>query len=304
MWNMFKKNRSKSNELRMLNALNPRMNFTGKEKQYHFHLEKGYEGEIIFDVMLDRLENENLILSDLLFEVNNTMFQIDSLLITRDTLFLFEVKNYEGDYYYDSDLFKTMAGTEIKDPLLQLKKSESLLRQMVKNLGFHFTLEAYIIFINPEFALFQAPLNQPIILPNQLNRFMKKLNNKPSKLDSQHTRLAEKLMTLHKTDSGFSRVPKYEYEQLQKGIICPSCKEVYTEYKQKKFTCVHCHAKESIENALMRTVEEYRLLSPERKITTSAIYEWCNRVLPAKMIRRLLTNNLHSIGEFNTRYYH
>jgi hypothetical protein len=132
---------------------------------------------------------------------------------------------------------------------------------------------------------------------------MKKLNTKPSKLNSQHTRLAEKLLSLHITDSRFSRVPKYEYGLLRKGVFCPDCKEIYTEYKQKKFTCTHCHSKESVEDALMRTVEEYRLLFPERKITTTAIYEWCNPVLPAKMIRRLLTNNLQSIGEFNTRYY-
>lgn len=300
---MFKNNRSKSNELRMLDALSPRVEFTEKEKQYHLYLEKGYEGEILFDAMLDQLENENFILRDLLFEVNNTTFQIDSLLITQDTVLLFDVKNYEGDYYYDGELFKTMAGTEVKDPLLQLKRSESLLRQMLKRLGFHFILEAYIIFINPEFSLFQAPLNQPIILPNQLNRFIKKLSNKPSKLNNSHTRLADKLLSLHITDSRFTRVPKYEYELLRKGVFCPSCKEVYTQYKQKKFTCAHCQYQENVEEALMRTVEEYRLLFPERKITTRAIYEWCNQVLPAKMIRRLLTNNLHSIGEFNTRFY-
>lgn len=50
--------------------------------------------------MLNQLANANLILSDLLFEVNNTMFQIDSLLIKRDTLFLFEfeLNEMEADH--------------------------------------------------------------------------------------------------------------------------------------------------------------------------------------------------------------
>ena len=60
-------------------------------------------------------------------------------------------------------------------------------------------MEAHLVFINPEFALYQTPLDQPIILPNQLNRFMKKLNKTTSKLTSKHTQLAEKLISLHQT---------------------------------------------------------------------------------------------------------
>ena len=36
-------------------------------------------------------------------KINNTTFQIDTLIIISETIYFFEVKNYEGDYYYESD---------------------------------------------------------------------------------------------------------------------------------------------------------------------------------------------------------
>jgi hypothetical protein len=119
----------------------------------------------------------------------NTKFQIDTAIIFQETINLFEVKNYEGDYFYNTDKFYTISEKEIQDPLDQLKRCEFLLRQLLQNLGFN--IKGWIIFINPEFTLYQSPQNTPIIFPTQLNRFMKKLNSKSSKLNKEHKKLAK-----------------------------------------------------------------------------------------------------------------
>jgi hypothetical protein len=172
-------------ELKLLRYLNKRKNLSSKEKLHYLNLEKGYEGESKVAAWLKNLTSEWIILYDLLLENNNSLFQIDTLLISQNTIYLFEVKNYEGDFFIKADNWYTKSGNEIKNPLLQLKRSVSLLRRLLQDYNISFSIEAYVIFINPEFTLFQASLNLPIILPTQLNRFMKNLNMNSSTLNEK-----------------------------------------------------------------------------------------------------------------------
>src|SRR5213080_1336025 len=94
------KERYESEELKLLRYLNLRMSLPAKEAQYCSNLEKGFEGECKFDQVLEALPDGWQALKDLLYEQNNTFFQIDILLIAHDdTLFLYDVKNFDGDYY-------------------------------------------------------------------------------------------------------------------------------------------------------------------------------------------------------------
>ncbi|MFO1445210.1 NERD domain-containing protein [Bacillus sp. Bva_UNVM-123] len=170
---MFMKHRTESRELIILRSLHVRMELSSKEKQYYINLEKGYEGEKKFDELLMKLPIEWVILNDLLFEMNNSEFQIDSLLFSRNTFHLFEIKNYCGDFYIDGNKWYSTSGTEIKNPLNQLQRSESLLNNLLKELRIHAPIVPHLVFINPEFTLYQAPLNTCIIFPTQIDRLMK-----------------------------------------------------------------------------------------------------------------------------------
>ncbi|NKE07929.1 nuclease-related domain-containing protein [Mesobacillus selenatarsenatis] len=300
---MILKTRYEPDELKIMNLLEPRMNFTEKEKQRHYRLRKGYEGEVKYDRWMKSLEIQNLTLNDLLLEASNTTFQIDSSVITQNKLLLFEVKDFEGEYYYEDERLKIIYGEEIKDPLLQLKRNTSLFRQLLASLGFHLEIESYVLFINPEFTLYQAPKNSPIILPSQLNRFMKKLNKRQSKLNNIHQKIADKLLELHTVDNPYKRLPKYEYEQLKKGIVCGECHSFVDLIVKREFVCSHCGSTEKIDTAVLRSVADIKLLFPDKKVTTALIHEWCNGVVSLKSVRRILLANLEPSGERNTRYF-
>jgi hypothetical protein len=300
---MILKERTKPEELVILQALQPRMELEEKDAQYLWTLEKGYEGEVQFDHWFTNHRVESLIINDLLLEVNGTLFQIDSFVITQDRLHLFEVKNLEGDYYLDGDKFKTAAGKETKNPLHQLSRAESLLKQLLKEIGFYIPLEPHLVFINPEFALLQAPLKSPIILPNQLNRFMNNMNRVSSKLGNKHTKLAEALLSLHITKSPYSKVPGYDFDRLRKGVICGGCGGFCEIHSKSKFICSHCDHTGDIDTAVVRTVKEFQLLFPGFKVTTQTIFDWSGGILSKKTLRRILKDNLTYIGDFNRRYY-
>ncbi|OLO42343.1 hypothetical protein BTR23_03755 [Alkalihalophilus pseudofirmus] len=301
---LFLKPREVSKELKLLRYIKNRMPLSIKEANFYNNLEKGFEGEQKFDKWLELLSCDCLILNDLLFECNNTVFQIDSLLISPETIYLFEVKNYEGDYYIEAKRwYKVGKKIEKKDPLLQLKRSETLLHQILEELRFNTSIESYLIFINPHFYLYQAPLNLPIVFLGQLNRFMNKLNSSSSKLKDSHLQLAQQLILRHLQESPYERKLQYNYEQLKKGVICPSCYSFIINCNEQQLECDACGCNEVVTAAILRSIEEYRALFPERKITTNAIYEWCSSIRSKRTIQRILSTNYKHIGHGKSAHY-
>lgn len=53
------------------------MKLTEDEKWYYLNQEKGYEGEVQFDLLTEKLQPNCLILNDLQLENNKSSFQID-----------------------------------------------------------------------------------------------------------------------------------------------------------------------------------------------------------------------------------
>ena len=297
------KSRIKPKELLILEQLHKRLKLPNQFKQYYFSLKKGYEGEIIFDSLTEKLQCECLILNDLLLEVNNTTFQIDSLIIAQGNVLFYEIKNYDGDYYYEKDKLYKKPKFEIINPLDQLSRSSSLLRQLLLSLGYNLPIESFVVFINPNFTMYQAPIEKPIIFPTQLNHYLGNLDSSNSKLTVKHKKLAEQLVKLHKTNSSYSHLPSYDYEQLRKGIICNNCHSFSVSVNKRHCVCTDCGQAEPVAKAVLRTVSEFKLLFPDRKITTNIIHDWCKVIRRKERIRKILKTRYKIVGVRQWAYY-
>lgn len=110
---------------------------------------------------------------------------------------------------------------------------------------------------------------------------MNKLNKKSGKLKDRHYKLVKKLVSLHLTKSPFTRFSDYTYEQLEKGIACRCGHSFMSVYNRDTLECKQCDRNENVEAAVMRNVEEFKLLFPDRRITTNGMYDWC-KVLTSK----------------------
>ncbi|MBB6447087.1 nuclease-related domain-containing protein [Bacillus benzoevorans] len=301
---MILKERTESEELLVMRSLNARMELTEKERFHYQNIEKGYEGELQFDLLAQDLVEERYIINDILLEVNNSYFQIDSLIISQGVIHLLDIKNFQGDCFFELDkLYSVKTSREFKNPIIQLQRSATLFRQLLQNLKQNYLVEASVIFINPEFTLYQAPLDQPIILPTRLNSFMMEFNNTSSKLNDGHNKLAQSLISLHQPKNPFSKIPDYHYDQLQKGIYCCKCRSFLVFIKNFDVVCKNCGEHERLEQAILRGVEEFKLLFPERKITTPDIYEWCRLDLSKKTIFRILKKHFTAVGIRRHTYY-
>lgn len=301
---MLLKARTEPRELIALRHLNRRMALTSQDKFQLWKMEKGFTGEVIFDRMTENLAEERYIMDDLLLKVNNSLVQLDKVIIAQDGVYLIDIKYHEGDYYLEGDkLYAIRSNREYKNPIIQLTRSETLFRQLLQNLKMNHLVRATVIFNNPEFTLYQAPMDQPIILPTQINRFLNELNSTPSKLDESHKKLAQTLLSLHQVKNPFSNLPHYQYEQLEKGMHCCECGSLNTEIDQYDLVCGKCGTHERIEKAIVRHIEEIKVLFPEKKITTQTVYEWCNGKVSRRTFLRVLKKYYVLVGKTSDSYY-
>ena len=66
---------------------------------------------------------------------------------------------------------------------------------------------------------------------------------------------------------------------------------------------MECGHEELLEAAVMRSVKEFKLLFPTKKVTTNVIYEWCNVVKSKKRIRKILGKNFTKAGVHQWTFY-
>jgi hypothetical protein len=292
-------------EIVYFQALLPRFPLSTNDLNYYRNKVKGYEGECFFDnLLLKNFSTQGYLVPYLNFEQNNTSCQIDTLLITQQKIYLFEVKNFEGEHYIEGGNWCLRASNKtITNPVHQMQRAETLLRQLLKPLRLDIQIESYVVFVNPEFTLYHAPFDLPVILPTQFNRFMKTLSHQTSTLYNSHRKLAEFLLDNHLDDPESRRKVKYDYENLKKGAICSKCSSFDVVVGYHKTICDYCGHSQANEENLLEAIKAFKLLFPEKRVTINNINEWSNSEHSTKTIRRVLKNNFELVNLGRYSYY-
>ncbi|KAB8127839.1 NERD domain-containing protein [Gracilibacillus oryzae] len=293
--------RKKPNELIVYESLALRKSLSKAETKKYKKLKRGYEGELLFDAYLEPLQRNYLLLRDVWLSSNNKTFQLDHTLLINNAIYLYEVKNFIGEYYYSNYKLYLFSGKEIDDPLIQLKRTESLLSQLL-HLGYQVPIYAAVVFINPECTIFQAPATNKILLPTQLNRYFQAIPDSVT-LDPVFPKLANKLESIRLEKSPYETLPDYQYKELKRGIPCIHCRSFYTKVEGKGCICQKCGERERFQSAILRTAEEFMILFPGEKVTSERILEWCNLQVNLERIRYTLQKNFEMKGNKKGAYY-
>ncbi|WP_053367783.1 nuclease-related domain-containing protein [Bacillus sp. FJAT-27245] len=301
---MILKERTESAELLSMRSLNARIVLTKSEKFYLANLEMGFEGEVAFDKLSAKLKEERFILNDMLLEANRSDFQVDSFIISEGIIDLVDVKYYKGEYVWrDGDIYSKLTGRKCKNPLDQLNRSTHLFNQYLRDNKLNFLVRSTLVFNNPEFTLYNAPEDKPIILPTQVKRFMAEMDSRPSKLHDGHKKLANILLTSNKDGSRYSKLPAYTYEGVEKGIFCGKCLCRMTTKNQQVLICRNCGCEEKSEAAIVRSAKEFMLLFPQRIMTAQSLMQWCQADFSVRTYTRALQKHFNVLGNKKNTHY-
>lgn len=273
-----------------------------------FHtLQKGYEGEVRFYKLLKQhLTSECIVLYDLLLDRNDSLFQLDCIILQQHDIWHLEVKNYEGDFMVKDNTFYGLATEkEIHNPLHQIDRGKRLLKELLEKHGYAFPVKPYVVFVHPEFALYDLQPDLSIILPGQIRRFIYRINQTRSKLSSTQRELARILISLQASISLSDRLPVYDFDALKKGIPCLRCNGYLeiSDFHGRALVCDSCGVKESRESAVVRNIDAFRTLFPGKKVTTKAIWAWCGGVISTYKIRKVLLQYFSPVGVKNHLHF-
>ncbi len=216
---------------------------------------------------------------------------------------VYEIKNFEAEYIYKNDNFYKYPDYKITNPFHQLDRAETLLQQFVNRNSINIPIQASVVFVNPEFTLYNAPLDKRFILPTQINSLLRKLNSKHSDITNRTRAIVDKLLSSHQEEYPYSNLPSYSYNQLKKGISCQNCKSFSIRVSGYYCYCINCGRNEKIADAVLRTTEEFILLFPNEKITTSIVNDWCASLLTQQRIQRILMTRYNFISNKRWSYF-
>ena len=296
---------------KVLALLRVRGKLSELEEARLYRLEKGHEGERHFAEMLsEALHQSYITLYGIMLEHNDSLFQIDSMIISQGTIYLLDIKYYSQEYYYHHNDFYSIKNKEkIDNPLHQLERCEALLQKLLKKHNFHYKIESHVVFIHPEYTLFSAPINQKILLRSQLPRFIRRLNRTPVHITAAELRLRDFIFQRHQEKTIYDDAQFPDLDHIKKGILCLNCAAEMKSHRENgrsgaKLQCSKCGKTELAESAVLRTTIEFHTLFPDEMITTTAIRAWCNNLISIKVIRRTLNKYLLKQG-INTQmqYY-
>ncbi|MCC5896077.1 MAG: NERD domain-containing protein [Alkalibacterium sp.] len=288
---MIIKERTKSSNHSILESLNNRMTLSFSEKSQFENQVKGYEGEQLFDTYIKDSPVNGLVINDLLLKSRDTHYQIDSLVITENHIYLYEVKNYSGSYEYKAGSIFSESGHVLQSPTAQAERKKGYLYNLLLKLGQKAEISTYVIYINPEFYIYSLPPDPSIIFAGQVSNHLKDLINQTKPFSDRELSLGHKLVNLNDDAFRPSNLPEYTFNQLKKGILCPYCFSFeYTNSRQCRI-CSSCGYQEKTAEAIHRSIEEFRLLFPDNHITKQLIYIWCGSVWSKSRIQDVL--NFH-----------
>lgn len=299
------KTRQPSDLLRGLNYLDKRFELKEPEKRYLINLQEGLRGDTAFDDKISQLINkEAIVLNDLLLLNKGLSFQVDSLLISSHGVYVFEIRNYAGRYVRLAEGFSTIRGQEVADPLIQLNRTASFLKQLLKEWGSGLTVTAQLVFIHPQFSLYNARVEDPIILPNQIDEYLEDLNTKSRMLSREHHDLARRILKLHDDDSPVQKqLPYYSYKELKKGLSCNACGSFDLLITQRSCYCKSCFVKRAVTDVILDNIEELQFLFPETTLTTAKVNEWCGDAVHFRRMRKVLKEHYTATGATSERVY-
>ena len=280
--------------LLMMEALNERMNLDAEEKRYLGNLLKGFNGEFAFSERLGDLKCEHILLKDLIFDPKYSgQIQLDALMFIKDCVIIYEVKNYSGDWIHGSECYRN-GDIEIPNPLIQATRTKNNFKRLLSELGFDgIFVEACVVFVNPEFTLYQAEADKNVIFASQINAHIARLEQYARPYSFEFNRLSAALRAATRPDKVFHKqIPAYRFETLQKGIRCSACGCLAQRISQRRYHCNSCGFIGLNNEAVIRALQEFQLLFPEKRLNGRLLSEWCDGVLSHSQCKKIMKERL------------
>lgn len=284
---MFLNQRMMSPELLHLKALEGRSKLSSSEKYKIYILERGFEGEILYDKIFEEVGHNHLyIYRDLYLRIENSVTQYDSLIISDDGIVVNEIKHYSGDYHYKEGQFYRNNKSIRDNAFYQLNRATGKLIKLRDEAGMTFNVSGKVIFPNDEFRLHSEDHSiwKNVVLRSGLREYFRGFNNYYA------GEYADKIVHLIK-----NRIVENPYfndaaemERLRRGLYCGKCASFNLIKGRFQLTCSDCGSIESNETHLLRAMSDFKYLFYNQPMSREALLELINHQFHKSTVYRAI----------------
>ncbi len=271
---------------------------------------KGFIGEKKVDFFLQQLDDRFTILSGIYLRVHDSNFQIDTLVISPQALYIIEVKNYNGTITFDTTLQQFFRNDGLQEtgyryPITQAELQKSHLENWLLERSHAEIPIYYFIAIAEPSTIIQVKGDEQAI----------------ARVVSHGEHIASKIWEIEQSIQGTNTIEQQKIEQLIRsanrsqthnvldkymikktdilpGVVCSICGKIGMERIHGAWKCPHCQGISSTNH--LKAINDYLLL-----INHEISNQECMRFLGIKshsVVTRLLKGSNLSYNHTNRKW--
>ncbi|HLQ41202.1 MAG TPA: nuclease-related domain-containing protein [Tetragenococcus sp.] len=277
--------RRKSKKHQLLQTIQSRCELAQIERQELDRLEKGFQGELRMDQMVNEfLTGEIVVIDDLTLKYKGSLVQIDKIIIAGNTLYLIDMKNYRGNYILQNNNWYCGDKLLTANILEQLRRAVRLLIQLLQENQLYLKVVGVLAFVGLDGTVVVKDSVSEIILQyGDISRWLYRLNQEQTYLKYPN---CEMIIRNYQVDP-YSCEYRVEMADLTKGICCPKCHEIGMKEHWYKLSC-SCGYTQAKLVGYLRTISEYGVIFADKDLSRKDLRLFFGEGVNDDYLRRVL----------------
>lgn len=277
--------------------------------QSYQRLYKGEKGERILLEYLQKYGQEHWQVVRNIWLHFGGNFECDLLLFTRHKLYVFEVKYYNGQFCYENASCSINKQALDTNCIEQTRRLATKIAQLFKNYPQSPSVTYVNAFTSPDNeVIIKDTLHHTQVVPlYRLQRFIQQIAFEESRYQGQAIDPAA--VITHLDSFALPQDPflpkalsQKEIRNLKSGIYCKACHSYHLHVSKSWIICT-CGHKEKREQAIVRTICEYGVLTYGRAMQIGELYIFLAKQLSMHYLRKILRGNFAVIGKGRCTVY-
>lgn len=278
------------------------------QQQELYRLERGDTGEKKVVEYLEEFGQDHWQILTNIWLYEYGLFEIDCLLLTKTDIYLFEIKNYNGDFKYANSQCYFSDDIISHNPISQTQRCKVNLQNILSAVGMRVTVNANLVFAgeHTDIEIQDYIEDLDVLTINQLRKLIYSIaNNEQTKLDTGkrplNRRKILRIIEHAKRKSPYQPQPLSQLEQsrLRKGIKCANCGSFDLNTARSYLIC-KCGLHEPREMAIVRTICEYGVINFDKDLHIADLHNFfggdISRVTITKYLRTYFVQNPQKNG--------